>query len=380
MAVPTFNDYAGQLVSGGVSTDPTYPVNALEQSPLTTNLNNWNGLSAKVKDVFTRINPRFSSPLERLITRWDERYGAGMEQVSFGYSPNKKMDGTCYPQGTPAPIVSQADYLNFAYNMTINLPDYLFNKYVLDEGQMANLASEYLAAPARSIGYMRHLALTQLISDVVDGTRSIASNSQSDGNGASVTYDTPNITGYAGKVVDSGISIAAPARGSPTATPTVDNALTIARLFESAAADFGFVGDDYNKKGQSTFTEGQPWLVMEKKTLNALDAAFVDGNPASNASYQVGPTTFRTYVSRFANLIETDAFADLPTNEAYTNKRLGGVLIDAYDPIIEDVKIPENVESFRCVGSRATGYNYVYSSIIAVSQMTDSYALLFGTE
>lgn len=383
MAVPTFNDYAGQMVAGGVKTsDPTLPINALEQSPLTTNLGNYNGLSAKVKDVFTRINPRFSSPLEKLITRWDEAYGAGMEQISFGYAPNKTItaDTSCYPRGTPSPIVSQADYLNFGYNVTINLPDFLFNKYVLDEGQMANLASEYLSAPGRTIGYMRHLALTQLLSDVVDGTRSVASNTQSDGNGVSVTYDTPNVKGYAGKVEDTGIVMAGPTRGAPITAPTTSDALTIARLLESASADFGFVGDDYNKKGQTTFTEGQPWLVMEKKTLNALDNAFVDGNAVSNASYQIGPTTFRTYVSRFANLVETDAFADLPTNDSYGNKRLGGVLIDPYDPIIENVKVPESTESFRCVGQRATGYNYVYASIIAISQMSNSYAFLLNSQ
>lgn len=384
MATPTFNDYAGQLVSGGISVDPTIPLNPLEQSALTTNLSNFNGLTAKVKDVFARRNPRFTSPLERLITRWDEAYGAGMEQVSFGYAPNKTMTGNgCYPQGTPSPIVSQADYINFGYNVTINLPDYLFNKFVLDEGQMGALASEYLAAPGRTIGYMRHLALTQLLSDVVDGTRTIASNSQSDGNGSSVSYDVSGnggIVGYAGKVDAPGVALDAPTRGSIIAAPTTEDALTVARHLEGAAADFGYAGQDYNKKGQTTFTEGQPWLVMETKTLNALDNAFVDGTAVSNASYQIGPTTFRSYVGRFANLIETDAFAALPTNDTYSPEtyRLGAVLIDPYDPIIEDVKIPENVESFRCTGQRATGYNYVYSSVISVSQMTDSYALLFG--
>lgn len=384
MAVPTFDSYAGQLVSGGVSVDPVNPLNPLEQSALTTNLSNFNGLTAKIKDVFARRNPRFTSPLERLITRWDEAYGAGMEQISFGYSPNKTQTGQgCYPTGTPSPIVSQADYINFAYNVTINLPDYLFNKYVLDEGQAGALAAEYLAAPGRTVGYMRHLALTQLLSDAVSGTRTISSNSQSDGNGSTVSYDVSGnggIVGYAGRILTPNVSLDAVARGSLVSTPTVADALTVARTLEGAAADFGYVGDDYNTKQQTTFTEGQPWLVMETKRLNALDAAFVNGDGVSNASYQIGPTTFRAYVQRFANLIETDSFAALPTNDTYSPETytLGAVLIDPYDPIIEDVKIPESVESFRCTGQRSTGYNYLYSSVISISQMTNSAALLFG--
>lgn len=384
MATPTFDNYAGQMVSGGISVDPTIPLNPLEQSPLTVNLANYNGLTTKIKDVFARRNPRFSSPLERLITRWDSPYGGGMEQISFGYAPNKTQTGNgCYPQGKPAPIVSQTDYINFGYNVTINLPDYLFNKYVLDEGQLGALASEFLASPGRTIGYMRHLALTQLISDVVSGTRVISSNSQSDGNGSTVSYDVSGnggIVGYAGKVDTPGITLDAPARGSLITPPSVADALTIARSLEGAAADFGYVGDDYNNKGQITFTEGQPWLIMETKTLNALDNAFVDGNAVSNASYQIGPTTFRSYVQRFANLVETDNFASLPTNETYSPDayRLGAVMLDAYDPVVEKVTIPESVESFRCTGQRATGYNYVFESAIAISQMTDSYALLLG--
>lgn len=381
MAVPTFNDYAGQLVSGGVKAEnPTMPINGLEESPLTTNLKNVAGLTAKVKDVFARRNPAFTSPLERLVTKWSEPYGAGMEQVMFGYAPNKTMTGAgCFPTGVPSNI-NQTDYINFAFNVTINIPDRLFNTAVLTEGQAGALYANYMEAPIRSYSYLRHLALSYLISDICDGTRNIASNSQSDGNGSSVTYNMSNITGYAGRILDSGIAFGRPVRGSPTAAPSIDNALTIARALESAACDFGYVGTDYIKAGDSVpyFTEGQPWLVMERKTLNALDAAFVNGDPASNATAQIGPTTFRSYVSRFANVLETDAFADLPTNDTYTNKHLGAVLIDPYDAIIEDVKVPVDTESARCIGSRSTSFNTIYESIIAVSRMTNSYAVVFN--
>lgn len=372
-----FQPIAGQLVGGGIDPNIPMPLTDLEAShTLNTNLSNINGLLTKVGDVWIRGTKIFNNPLEKIVTKIYSEYGGGTEQAMFGPASNHKMAGTCMPWGD-APIVSQVDYVNFAVDSTIAIRDMEVKFQVLNENQLGSYVAEKLKTPAARIATTRYRAMNQLLSDVVDGTRSIQSATSTDDTTVSVTY-APTIKGYAGAVEGIGIEVAPVERGKLVTTPTVDDALTIARNLEGRAADFAYPDTDCNKLGIETFTEGRPYLVMETKTLNALDTAFVDGNAASNATAQIGPRTFREYCGRFADIVEIDSFADLPTQSAYAvdKYRLGAVMIDRDAPMVETVKT-DSVESFRCTGERATGYSHISASIISIAKMVNSYAMLF---
>ena len=374
-----FQPIAGQLISGGIDPNIPLPLTDLEAShTLKENLANISGLLTKVGDVWIRGTRIFNNPLERIVTKMYSEYGGGTEQAMFGPASNHKMTGTCMPWGD-APIVSQVDYVNFAVNSTISVRDMEVKFQTLNENQLGSYVAEKLKTTAARIATARYRAMNQLIADVVDGTRSIASTTGTDTD-VSVTY-APTIKGYAGAVENIGIVMPAVARGQLVTKPTVDDALTIARTLEGRAADFAYPDIDDNKMGIETFTEGRPYLIMETKTLNALDTAFVDGNAASNATAQIGPRTFREYVGRFADIVELDAFASLPTQDTYdaSKVRLGAVMIDRDAPIVETVKT-DTVESFRCTQERATGYSHVSASVISIAKMLNSYAMLFDTE
>lgn len=374
-----FQPIAGQLISGGIDPNIPLPLTDLEAShTLKENLANISGLLTKVGDVWIRGTRIFNNPLERIVTKMYSEYGGGTEQAMFGPASNHKMTGTCMPWGD-APIVSQVDYVNFAVNSTISVRDMEVKFQTLNENQLGSYVAEKLKTTAARIATARYRAMNQLIADVVDGTRSIASTTGTDTD-VSVTY-APTIKGYAGAVENIGIVMPAVARGQLVTKPTVDDALTIARTLEGRAADFAYPDIDDNKLGIETFTEGRPYLIMETKTLNALDTAFVDGNAASNATAQIGPRTFREYVGRFADIVELDAFASLPTQDTYdaSKVRLGAVMIDRDAPIVETVKT-DTVESFRCTQERATGYSHVSASVISIAKMLNSYAMLFDTE
>lgn len=375
-----FQPVAGQLVSGGIDPKIPLPLTDLEAShTLNENLANISGLLTKVGDVWIRGTRIFNNPLERIVTKKYSEFGGGTEQAMFGPASNHKMTGTCMPWGD-APIVSQVDWVNFAVNSTISVKDMEVKFQTLNEAQLGNYVAEKLKTTAARIATTRYRAMNQLIADVVDGTRTVTSATSTADADVSVTY-APTIKGYAGAVENVGITIPAVARGQLVTTPTVGDALTIARTLEGRAADFAYPDTDDNKLGIETFTEGRPYLIMETKTLNALDTAFVDGNAASNASVQIGPRTFREYVGRFADIVELDAFASLPTQTTYdpTKVRLGAVMMDRDAPIIETVKT-DSVESFRCTQERATGYSHISASIISISKMLNSYAMLFNTE
>ena len=374
-----FQPVAGQLVSGGIDPTIPLPLTDLEAShTLKENLANISGLLTKVGDVWIRGTRIFNNPLERIVTKMYSEYGGGSEQAMFGPASNHKMTGTCMPWGD-APIVSQVDYVNFAVNSTISVKDMEVKFQTLNENQLGSYVAEKLKTTAARIATTRYRAMNQLIADVVDGTRSVASATSTADTDVSVTY-APTIKGYAGSVENVGIYVPGVERGKLVKSPTVNDALTIARTLEGRAADFAYPASDDNKLGIETFTEGRPYLIMETKTLNALDTAFVDGNAASNATAQIGPRTFREYVGRFADIVELDAFASLPTQATYdpAKVRLGAVMMDRDAPIVETVKT-DTVESFRCTQERATGYSHVSASIISIAKMLNSYAMLFDT-
>lgn len=379
-----FTGFAGQLVASGIAQN--MPLVALEEAVDSTtyaNLSKINGLMPKIKDIFIRETRVFQNPLDTYINRYDERYGAGLEQAGFMVGAyNEKHDGTCVPRGTPD-MASQLDMINFAYSVDVDIKDREIDKAVLDDGQRTAYISEKMKSPLKSIGTLKYRAWVQLLSDVIDGTRSIASatsfNGQSAKSGsASVTY-APNIVGYAGVVEKRTEVIPMVEVGQKVTVATPLDALNICNELKARASDFAFETTAYNKLGIDTFATGVPLLIAERKVLDAMDTVFAEANANGNGNnygYAGFPTvSARDYLRQFSELVEIDTFAELPTNTDYAGYALHFVLIDR-DAFVEVVKWAD-MEGQRCAKARLTGYNFAGESILSIWRGVDSYAMVF---
>lgn len=374
-----FAGYAGQLVANGIGTN--LPIKSLEEGKVSSiNLDKIQGLVPKIKDVFIRETRIFNNPIDKYVTKFDSRFGAGMEQAVFkSGAPNSKLDGTCMPWGNPE-MVSQMNLSNFAYDIDVSVRDHEIDKVVLNEEQVGAYMAQKMRTPLATIAQLKYRAWVQLISDVTDGTRNISSKTASDGTGTAVTY-SPTVKGYAKATEVMTSVIPAVERGKLAEIPDAQAALDIAQTLEGRAADMTYAADDMNNLGAMTFVAGIPLLIMETKVLNALDAVFANTN-ASGAGTGYGyagfPTkSFRDYVGRFAEVVEIDSFASLPTATTHAKHRLGAVLMDR-DALVEKIEYAD-VESFRCAKERATGYSYQGSSTLSIWEGLDSYAMLFST-
>lgn len=384
-----FATYAGQLVASGISTGA--PLAALEASMDKTawaNLNAIHGMLPLIKDVFIHETRVFENPLSPYITRYDERYGAGLEQVTFKYGQyNEKQDGTCF-SAPDLTTEAQLDVVNFAYSNDVKIYDYEIDKAVLDDGQRGAYVANKLLTAEKTTQSMKYRAWVQLLSDVVDGVRSISStimgNGINGGSATSVTYN-PAIKGYAGKVDKIDTVLPDVAVGSKYTINTPIEAIDILNQLKSVAADFKFESTVYNKLGVDTFTTGVPLLIAETKVLDACDAVFAEFNAKGNANGYYGyagfPTkSFRDAVREFAELVEIDSFADLPTNTdaAYEFKTAGYglkfVLIDR-DAFYEVWK-NASVESQRCGKQRMSLFNWQGQAIFSIWRGVDSYAIV----
>ena len=380
-----FNGFAGQLGPSGIAAN--MPLVGLEDSVSQTtyaNLNAINGLIPKIKDVFIRETRVFENPLRPYITRFDERFGAGLEQAAFMEGAyNEEQDGTCVPRGTPD-VASQLDLVNFAYSVDVDVKDYEIDKAVLDEGQRGSYVAQKLRTPLKTIGSLEYRAWVQLMSDVIGGTRTITSANAFNGartksGAATVTYN-PTITGYAGKVDTRTEVMPIVQVGTQYQMASAADALAIVNQLKAVAADFAFETDEFNKLGLSTFSTGVPLLIAEKKVLDAMDTIFAEvnlsGQEGNGYGYAGFPTvSAREYIRQFAEIVEIDTFAPLPTNATYAGMALHFVLIDR-DAFVEVVKRAD-VEGQRCAKQRLTGYNWQGESILSIWRGVNSYALVF---
>ena len=383
-----FQTYAGQLVASGISENK--PLAALEQSMDPTawaNLNKIEGMLPLIKDVFIHETRVFQNPLTPYITRFDERYGAGLEQVAFKYGQyNEKQDGSCFT----APAVTteaQLDVVNFSYNNDIQIFDYEIDKAVLDDGQRGAFVANKLLLSEKTTQSMKYRAWVQLLSDVIDGTRSITSGIRGNGidtnSSTSVTYN-PTIKGYAGKVDKIETVMPEVAVGSKYDINEPIDAINILNQLRSVAADFKFESTVYNKLGIDTFSTGVPLLIAERKVLDAADAVFAvynaEGNANGNYGYAGFPTkSFRDALREFAELVEIDSFAALPTDPVdavvtYSGYNLKFVLIDR-DAFYEVWK-NATVESQRCGKRRMMLYNWQGEAIFSIWRGVNSYAIV----
>jgi hypothetical protein len=328
-----------------------------------------NGLMPKISRVFIEDTRIFGDPFGALVKKVDDPYGVGIEIAGFASGAvNKKRDGSCIPKGTVA-LAGQVNYTNWAYNIEVMIYDREINKGILTAEDAGKYASEKLKTPLKTIAQDHYRSWLQLISDVISGTRNIASTDRSDGAGNVVAYAPTGIVGYAGMIGQPDIVLAAPVAGSLSTISDVD-ALEYVQTLEGIASDFVYESTANNKLGIENFCAGKPVLIAETKSLNAIDVAL-----SMNAGYKGFPTVSgREYIKRFADIVEVDCFPSIPTNSNYTNKRLGAVLIDR-DAMREVIKYAD-VESHRCVNERATGYSYQGESIMAIWRGAPSYAML----
>lgn len=370
-----FASYAGQLVQGGTRTKPQYePAIALEEGADAKTLDkipvSISGLIPKIAKISILPTRIFASPLDPYIRRETMPWGVGHETAAFvDGAANHVNSGRCVPRGE-ARLAADYAYVNFAWDQSITV----YDREVADV-MPADQASDYVAqkmrTPVKTQAVMRYLAWKQLISDIVDGTRKVASTTSSAGSETSIDY-SPTIKGYAGKVIDAGISIGTPARGSAL-TATADDARSLINQTRSVARDLMYEGSDYVKLGVVSHCEDAPLCIMEAKTLDALDQAALAAQGPYSGSWTSTPV--RDSLRQFSTLVELDAFAPLPTATATKGKRLGAVLIDR-TALLEETQT-SSIESQRCCDTRSTGFSWQGSQVLSISKLVPSCAFTF---
>lgn len=367
----TFNQFAGQEVASGIR--PNEPVIEFEGTASQTYLANMGlirGLIPKVGKVLIRETRVFDNPLDKIFRKTSLPFGVGFEDFEFAEGAiNKKTGDECIPHGSPAGN-SQLNLLNLGWSFSVGIYDREINKAVLTPEEAGQYVAQKTRTMRKGFAMLKYRSMVQLISDVIDGTRSVSSTTQSDGQGSSVTYN-PTITGYAGEVEDSGIVLPSLVQGTVPAFANAQAALDIVKRLENAATEMREEGTAYSKAGINTFLLQKPNLIMESKVLNAIDNAW-----AMDGTFKGIPTkTAREYMSQFADIVEIPgSFAALPTNATYADKRLAAVLIDK-DSCTEAIQW-EDVEEQRCTLSRMTGMNFAGAEALAVYRGNPAYALL----
>lgn len=358
--MPTFGNFAGQEVASGISTNR--PVVAFEEANTRAaydSIDLVSGLLPKIGKTIFRETRVFSSPLDRIFRKTSLPFGVGFEDFEFRVGANnRKNDGTCVPIGNPEGV-SQLNLLNVAWSIDVSIRDREVNMAVTTPEEAGQYAAQKMRTPLKTLAMLKYRLQNALISDVIDGTRSIQSTDNSSGVGTAVTYN-PNVTGYAGAVEDLGFVLAPLQQGQQATFNQPSDALGMIKSIENAATEMRDEGTYYSKLGVNTFSLDRPYLIMEAKTLNAIDAAW-----AMDGAYQGVPTrTAREYLARFADVVEIPGgFEQLPTNTSYENKRLAAVLLDRDSATMATAF--DDVESQRCAKERLTGYNW--SGSVAMS-------------
>lgn len=369
-----FDRYAGQEVTSGIR--PNEPLLAFEEEATAAKLANIaavQGLLPKISKIIVHETRIKEGNLDAYFKKGSMPYGAGVEHIGFmDGAANAKLSGRCVPYGNAA-AAGQLDLINLAWSLNISVWDREISQNVFSAAEVGDYVAQKLRTPYKTLAGLKRNAEIQLVSDVIDGTRSVSSTESSDGTGTSVTY-APSIKGYAGKIADTGIVMPALVQGTLPAFANASDALSLCKTLQDHAAQMREEGTAYSKLGMNTFCLDAPLLIMETRVLNAMDNAWaLDG-----AAKQVPTRTAREYLRTFAEIVEIPAFAELPTNSSYTDKRLGAVLIDR-DSLSEQVAW-DNVESQRCVEQRMTGYNLGGASALGVYRGNPACGVLFSTK
>lgn len=368
-----FAVYAGQLVANGVRPNaPLIPLEGQSNQTVLDNLTMIGSLMPKVSDVIFRETRIFDNPLDPYFRKFSAEYGAAIEQAEFeDGATNKKNAGRCVPRGD-VDVNSQLNIQNFAYDIEVQVKDREINMAVMNAQQAGSYVAQKLRTPLKRISSLKYTSQKQLIGDIVDGTRSIVS---TDGDGNAVTYSV-TCDGYCGVVESSNVVLAEIALQSTPAFASGADATTVIKKIQSAARDMKTENTTYNVLGNNTFVLGKPLLIMESKTLDALDNALaLDGTDK-----RVPTRSGRQYLTEDVGveIVEIDAFPAMPTNANYSNERTGAVLIDR-DSLTEHLRYAD-VEAQRCASQRLTGYSFQSESTLSIYRGAPAYALTFDTQ
>ena len=397
MASPTdskWSAYAGQEVQGGTSTtpynQPTIDFGDPMSATILANLPAINGLLPRVSSVIIHDSMVYEGSVMRIFNRRDDPYGVATEHAIFSTgATNKLNNGLCVPRGN-VQLNSQITASNLAWNVPINIYDREINGAVLSETEIQAYVAQKMRTMQKTINELQFTAAKTMLSDCVPGSRTISSYTASDGTGSSVTMtSTPD--GYAGKVnLDTDFTIPEITRGAMPAlaasggySDVMDAVLVYLQTLEAAASDMRYPGSDYNLLGTDTFSGDRPWLIMETKVINQFDNAIANNTTSNGYGYSGFPTkTAREYISRFADLIEIDAFAALPaydsttypTSTDYTGDRLTAVLLDKDAPWL--ITKFNNMEGQRCAGERMYGYSARGEQDMAIFKGVNSFVMI----
>ena len=368
-----FDKFAGQEIASGIRKNE--PLMAFEEEATANKLANIaavQGLLPKISKIIVHETRIQKGNLDAYFRKGAMPYGVGAEHIAFvDGAANAKQSGRCVPYGN-VDAVGQLDVINLAWSLNVSVWDHEINQNVFSAAEVGDYVAQKLRTPYKTLAGLKRNAEIQLVSDVIDGTRSVSSHESSAGTGNSVTY-APSIKGYAGEIEDTGIVMPALVKGTLPAFANASDAMTLVKTLEDRAAEMMEEGTAYSKLGINTFCMENPLLIMETRVLNALDNAWaLDG-----ASKQIPTRTAREFLRTFSEIVEIPAFAELPTNASYTNKRLAAVLLDR-DSLSEQIAW-DNVEDHRCTEQRMTGYNLAGASSLGIYRGNPACGVLFDT-
>lgn len=391
-----FTPYAGQLVKGGASTTPNnQPMIALGDgfdATALANLAKINGLLPKVSRTIIHETRVFRDPLARIFTTLEDPYGVATEHAAFSAgATNKLNDGVCVARGS-VDMVSQLTASNFAWDIPLSIYDREINGGAMDNATVESYVAQKMRTIDKTIADLSYQAEKLIISNAVPGKRTVTSTTSSKGDGSAVTY-TSYPVGYAGavdKMSEWAVSDVT-AKGSVTITDKATSGasdmsvvLEMLQHLKDVAADFQSSElTDYNKLGVKTHSTDTPYLIMEKKVLNALDNTIANTTTSNGYGYSGFPTkSAREYIAGFADLVEIDAFVALPTYDKttyptsvdYTGHRLGAVMLDR--DAAWRIRKFANIEGERCSHQRMYGYSARGEEDLAIWHGVPSYAMI----
>lgn len=371
-----FKAIAGQLVKDGIR--EYMPLNGLEDGmdgEKFLELGKIAGLIPKIGLIHIAETSIFENPLTPYLNHLTMEYGSGREKFWFTHgTPNKAWDGKCVPRETVTGV-SQVDAINFAWNTEISVKDTDYKLALRSAEELGSFTAEMTKTLYKGLSAGKFTAWKQVLSNVVGGTRNIASTNKSDGTGGAVTYN-PTVTGYAGVIRDfEDLVVPEVEMKKKIPTMVVGDVLSIVEEITDSVSDMVFEQSVYNGLGVNNHLIGKPVLVMEKKVVDAMNNSLRRA-PTSSA---IPTKTIREILTEDADLVEIDSFASIPTNVDYEGKRLLATMVDRR-ALWEINNVPYTAESQRCVTDRSNNINLQGRDMITIDRGYPSCAFLVDKE
>ena len=396
MATPNFAQFAGTLVANGSSPENKAPLMALEKGAI-VNYSDIpkvvDGLLSQLTGVIVNPTTVYKNPVTDLFIKSAAEYGMAYEETGYGMgAPDKRSDGTCRQIGNvslPDPVFHVK---NYASHQVLEIFDKEFKQQVFTAEQLATLVANKIRTIAKTEANKLGQAETVILSDVCDGTKNVTSYINSNDPSSTAVYYPEDgasaaagaVKGYAGDIQTAGISngVADTGVGSVPSFTTAD-AVALLKQIKMTARDMSIPSTDFNLAQREIHLEGKPNLVIEKKVMDALNYALMDGDQHKLGGYSDGATAF---LQDAVEIKMIDTFGDLPANSALTvsnsetaidtaDYRLGAILADP--GLYREVTYMENMETERCMGRRSRIYDFQSEKAIFASTFLPSAAILF---